>query len=893
MTPQSSIGPYRIVSKLGAGGMGEVYRARDSKLARDVAIKVLPPALAGDAQYMARFEREAQTLAALSHPNIAAIYGIEQGAIVMELVEGDTLAERIARGPVPLDEALPIARQIAEGLEAAHERGIVHRDLKPANVKITPSGLVKLLDFGLAKTAGEASAATSATISPTLSLAMTQVGMILGTAAYMAPEQARGKPVDKRADIWAYGVVLYEMLTGRQLFGGETVTDTLASVVKDAPDLGVLPAETPWTIRRLVDRCLRKDPGKRMRDIGEARLAIDEPVVVVPAPVEVAPAKARLPWLPWVLAVVSIAAAGLGWWRAARPVPPRPLLRISAELPPDLTLSSSGGSMLALSPDGQRMAVAARGADGRTQLYTRTMRQAQFTALRGTENAHSPFFSPDGQWIAFAAEGKLKKISSEGGAALTLCPVTTLRGGAWADNGFIVFSPGLDGGLLRVAAAGGVASELTKRKEKERTHRWPEVLPGGEVVFTASAGATNYDDADIDIFSPGTGARKTLHRGGYGARYLTTPDGAGWLAFVRAGTLFAAPFDAKALALTGPPVPVQEDVGNSGSTGASFAVSRAGDLVYLPADGQGGNAQIYWADAAGRLSPLHGAPGTYVTPRISPDGKRLAFSTATDLWVKDLDRDTASRLTFLPGVNNWPVWTPDGRHIVFKSSNGDRPGLYWIRSDGAAEPQRLTQGQGDEIPYSISPDGKRLAFNRRASGASFGDVFTAAIDATGPQVKLGAPEVFVGAPDYGEIYPAFSPDGQWIAYMSLESGTSEIFVRPFPGPGGRWQVSASGGSYPVWSRNGRELFFKSADERVMVVQYSAGAGAFSAGRPRAWSERTVSLLGGLSMWDVAPDGKRIATILSDADEKRRPATHVTFLLNFGDELQRLGRAVPR
>jgi Tol biopolymer transport system component len=884
------LGPYEILAPIGAGGMGEVYRARDSKLGRDVAVKVLPAVFAGDAQYMARFEREAQVLASLNHPNIAAVYGIEQGALVMELVAGQTLAERIAAGALPLEEALPVARQIAEGLEAAHDRGIVHRDLKPANVKITPAGVVKLLDFGLAKAADEvAPAASQLTISPTLSMAMTQAGMILGTAAYMSPEQARGKPVDRRADIWAFGVVLYEMLTGRSLFAsGDTVTDIIAAVVTRDPDWKALPASTPPHIRRLLERCLRKDVKTRLQAIGEARIAIDEPAGT-PASPTAAPGETRRPWLAWAVAAVAILAAGASWWRATRTAE-HPLVRMNVELSPDLPLTpASTGGMMALSPDGMRLAVTLRGADGRVRLYTRLLRQSQLTPLAGTENASTPFFSPDGQWIGFATDGKLKKISVEGGAAVTLCDAPNMRGANWGDDGNIVLALNPTGALSRVSSAGGAPAPLTKVNPEERTHRWPQVLPGSQaILFTAHSGTANYDDANIDVFSLKTGQRKTVQRGGFSGRYLATPDGSGRLIYMHQGTLFAAPFDLGKLELAGAAVPALEEVSSSGNGGGDFAFSPTGTFVYLSGKGSQGSWAISWVDRSGKTQPLHATLGSYFTPRFSPDGRRLAFTVSSgqgyDVWVKDLDRDTPSRLSFLKSTNNWPVWTPDGKNIIFKSIDPGKPGLYWTRSDGAGEAQRLTDGKLDEFPYSISPDGGRLAFSGTTAGNI--DLFTAAIEGDPAHPKLGKPELFLGTP-FVEAYPAFSPDGRWLAYMSLESGTGEIYVRPFPGPGGRWQISTGGGSFPVWSRDGRELLFRSSDQRVMAVGYTAKGDSFIAGKPSPWSETHVMTFGTLSTWDLAPDGKRMAVFVTDTgDDKQKPPTHLTFLLNYFDELQR-------
>ena len=877
MSPQETIGPYRILSKLGEGGMGQVYRARDERLGRDVAIKVLPPALANDAQYMARFEREAQTLAALNHPNIAAIYGIERGAIIMELVEGETLP-----CPVPIERALDYARQIAAGLEAAHEKGIVHRDLKPANIRVTPDGRVKILDFGLAKSSLETAlsvTAASPTISPTLSLAMTQAGMILGTAAYMAPEQARGKPVDKRADIWAFGVVLYEMLTGRQLFGGgETVTDTLAAVVKDRPDLDALPAETPQHIRRLIERCLRKDPATRLRDIGEARIAIEEAPPPSPAPPAVASSKSAV--LPWAVALALAIAGGIGWWLATRPPALQPLARVSVDAPP---LAGTAG-LIAISSDGLRIAISARDKDDKVRLQTRLLRQEQFHALAGTEDGHSPFFSPDGQWLGFASNGKLRKIPVQGGAVTTLCDAPAMRGASWGDDGTIVFAPGVGTGLMRVAATGGTPTELTKPAGNERTHRWPHVLPRSRaVLFTAHSNGINYDDASIEAVVLSTGKRKSIRRGGFGPQFVTLPDGSGRLLFLRRGSLFAGSFDAVALEVRGDFAEVAPSIQSGAATGSSFAVSRAGAMLYVQGPPLIGGLRIVWADQSSRREAIIDTPGTYTNPRVSPDGKRVAFcaltSQAFELRVKDLERDTVSRLSFMEGANQSPVWTPDGKHIVFRSANQPNQGLYWVRSDGGGGAHRLTSG--DEAPYSFSPDGRRLAFWGPGVNHS-SDLFTAFIQGDPDKPNLGPPELFLGSPA-NEATPAFSPDGRWIAYTSDDSGVPEIFVRSFADPAGRWQISNGGGVAPVWSRHG-ELLYRGPDQRIVAVPYAARGDAFIPGKARRWSEIVLPVVGGQSPWDLAPDGKRMAVLLPGNEDAM--ASRLVLLMNFADELQR-------
>jgi len=582
--------------------------------------------------------------------------------------------------------------------------------------------------------------------------------------------------------------------------------------------------------------------------------------------------------------------AASGWWYFSRPAPLHPLVRLNAEIAADTPLAKIAGGVLALSPDGTRLALILRDADGKARLHTRLLQQNQITPLAGTENAFSPFFSPDGEWIGFFADDKLKKISVEGGAAVTLCDAPDPDGASWGDDGNIVAALNTDGILSRVPSSGGRCLALTKLNPGEVTHRWPQVLPGSQaVLFTVSTHVGGYDDANIDVVSLNTSSRKTVQRGGYFPRYLATSNGGGHLVYLHESTLFAVPFDPGRLALAGVPAPILEDVSSSAGAGGLFAFggapSGSGTFVYLPGKGQEG-LPISWLDSAGKTQPLHAPIGNYINPRFSPDGKQLAFSMrrgpTEDIWVKDLGRDTPARLSFRDGLNRWPVWTPNGKNIVFQSTNHAAPGLYWIRSDGSGEAQRLTDGAIHEIPYSFSPDGKRLAFARGDRGTY--DIFTAPIEGDPRHVHLGNPELFVGTP-FDEVDPAFSPDGRWLAYQSNESGTFEVYVRPFPGPGGKWQISTGGGSHPLWSRDGRELLFRALDQRVMAVGYNTKGDSFTPGKPRVWSETRLANAGDTSVYDLAPDGKRLAAILA-SDQAGGDSTRLTFLLNFFDELRR-------
>ena len=574
--------------------------------------------------------------------------------------------------------------------------------------------------------------------------------------------------------------MLYELLTGKRLFDGETVTHTLADVVRAPIDFAVLP-EGP--VRELVRRCLDRNLKNRLQHIGEARIAIEN---AGSAPVAVPVRVSRWPW-----AVAGVLAIVLGWRVFYAPAAPlRPLIRLNAEIAADTPLTrTGGGNMLAISPDGARLALTLRAADGKVRLHTRQLHQTQVTPLAGTDDASFPFFSPDSQWIGFFAGGKMKKIAVEGGAAVTLCDAPSFRGASWGDDDNIVAA--LDGGvgLSRVPAAGGTPVAVTKLNPGEASHRWPQILPGSQaVLFTAASQRANFDDAIIDVVSLKTGERKTVARGGFSPHYAAASTGTGHLLYLHQSTLFAVPFDAGRLTVTGSPAPILEDAGSNTNAGGEFALAQNGTFVYLSGKASLAGYPISWVGSVGNSTePLHAPLGVYTTPRFSPDGKRLAFSMnsgkGSDIWVKDLDRDTPSRLSFLPGFNNYPVWTPDGKSIVFRSTNPNAPGLYGIRSDGSGEAKRLTEGKPLEVPFSFSPDGKRLAYNQSGNGGS-PDIFTVGVEGDSG-VRLGKAELFLGTP-FIEVHPAFSIDGRWLAYTSDESGTFEVYVRPFPGPGGRW-----------------------------------------------------------------------------------------------------------
>ena len=884
------LGHYKIQSLIGKGGMGEVYRAFDTKLERDVAVKVLPAIFAGDSERLARFEREAKVLASLNHSGIASIYGVEERALVMELVPGPTLADRIKQGPIPVDETVDILLQMADALEYAHERGVIHRDLKPANIKIDPEGKVKLLDFGLAKALSDPTSSDGDPAnSPTLTMGATLAGTILGTAAYMAPEQARGRKVDRRADIWAFGVVLWEMLTGERLFQGEDNVQVLSRVLEQKPDLECVPEK----FRKLLGRCLDRNAKDRLRDIGEARFLLQSPAEGAAAPTQPTSPPPRLRWLwPTVAALASIATASLGIiaYHATRPAELKPLVRLNVDLGPDVSLSPLQVSAdVILSPDGNRLAFVSKGS-----LFTRRLNQPNATELAGTDGVSQPFFSPDGQWVAFFAQGKLKKISVDGGGIVTLCDAPLPHGGSWGEDGYIIAalnSPG--SGLSRVPSGGGAPAPLTELAPGESTQRWPKILPGGKaVLFTSHNATTNFDAATIEILSLRDHQRKTLWKRGTFGRYLATSERTGHLVYINNGTLFAVPFDPDKLELLGTPSPVLEDVAYATGAGgaAQLAFSENGTLVYRSGGTRSQTLPLQWLDAAGKVQILPVKPGLFSQPVVSPDGKMLALTvnsgSASAIWTYDTQRDALARLTFGDERYSFPVWSPDGRYIAFHANAG---GIYWTRSDGAGKPQPLIETKTNQYPWSFSPDGKRIAFAETTQQRQL-DLMTAPVEDSGGGLRAGKPEGYLQT-EANELYPAFSPDGRWIAYRSFESGTSEIYVRSFPDHGGKWLISTNAGYSAAWSPNGRELFYRTEDQRIMVVTYTTKGNSFLPDKPRLWSDKRLTDTGIGRNFDVAPDGKRLLVLMAaETSEAQQNQNHVIFLENFFDELRR--RAPP-
>jgi len=950
ITPGTRLGPYEIVAPIGAGGMGEVYRAKDTKLNRDVAIKVLPESFALDADRVARFTREAQVLASLNHPNIAQIYAVETtsgvvsprngnygehgnssfrsagettpevvslSALVMELVEGEDLSAHINRGAIPLAEALPIAKQIADALEAAHEQGIVHRDLKPQNIKVRGDGTVKVLDFGLAK-ASDPSASSSSNVanSPTMtSPAMTGMGMILGTAAYMSPEQAKGRAVDKRADIWAFGAVLYEMLTGTRAFKGEDVSDVLVSVLRDTPDLSALPADTPASVRRLIARCLERDLKRRLRDIGEARLILEDPAALAPDAVPVSSAVSLTPpppplWrraLPWALTCVLAVALIVLWapWRSMPTPMPRRLL---ASIGADASLVTSRGASAILSPDGTTLVFAAL-QDSQTRLFIRKLDQLQAAPLAGTEGAAHPFFSPDGQWIAFFAGDKLKKVSAAGGAAVNLCDVVAGRGGTWVDDDTIIFSPSsaANTALLRVPVAGGKPTAFGTLSQGGNVQRWPQALPGGKaVLYTEHSSIIGFEGANIIAALVSTdasakaGPAKVVVSSAYYGRYVPSGLGrrslgeGGHLIYIQQGTLFAMPFDPVRLEPTGPAVPAIEGLASSGSSGgAQVDFSREGTLAYVPGAVTSNILNpIDWMTRDGKTSVLRATKSYWSGPRFSPDGQKLAIEITDGkrmgIWVYDWARDTPTQLTFGTGRDTNPVWTLDGKRIVFASDRA-KPGgprnLYWVNADGTGAVTRLTDSPDDERPTSWHPGGRLLAFTAAHSG-TLDDLMILPME--GDAAKgwtAGKPTAFLSTPA-SENQSMFSPDGRFIAYSSNEAGDNVpvVYVRQFAGPG-KWRVSASRGNFPRWSAETHDLLWvDQGQDKLMAVPFSVVGGAFVAGKPQLWSPMSLLPMAS-SPYDLHPDGKRI--VMAPVQGQGAAQDHVVLMSNFFDYLRKI------
>ena len=883
MSLPPSIAHYRITAKLGEGGMGEVYRATDTKLGRDVAIKVIPDAFAQDAGRMARFAREAQVLAALNHPNIAAIYGVEGSALVMELVDGPTLEERIARGPMPVEEALAVAQQIAEAVEYAHERGVIHRDLKPANVKLTPKGRVKVLDFGLAKLTEQSEGGVTA---------LTQTMAIVGTPGYLAPEQLKGKPADARSDIFAFGCVLYELLSGRRAFAGDTLAASLAATAMVEPKAieGV-----PKELERLALRCLRKDPERRIQHMDDVSVALEDLKqdleslrdphrrpgdigAAAPLPEDAPISTAQLFPLRWIAAVALVALVLIGaWWaihRAAAGLSsPAGLSQTTIVLPPGLEMAAGDGAYpLALSPDGARIAYVA-GDEGRNHLYVREMSELAPKPVSGATGVAHPFFSPDGQWIAFFAGGALQKVAVAGGAPLRICSVSSLsRGGSWGPGDTVVFAL-LGAGLFRVNAAGGAPQPLAG----SGVAAWPEILPDGKtVLFTTGSLVAHTAIATMPL----EGGKKRIVGELNGAPLEGPPVlGAGDIHQARIlpggyliygqspGIVRAAPFDLKSKTLSGSPVSMVDSVERARNDGGVyFAVSRTGMLVYAPT---GDRHRLVWVDRNGAETPVTSDREAFRDPRISPDGKRVAVAIndetrRSDIWIYDTERGTKNRLT-TTRHNLAPVWTPDGTHITFSGG-----GIAELPANGGGSRDLLLPPDKVRYPTSWSSDGRDLLFQLAGpTGMDLG-VFT----------RRSEPRLLLERP-FNDYDGVFSPDGKWVAYTSDESGRAQVYVGRYPDVVEKVAVSSDGGADPRWSRDGRELFYRQGDA-LMAAYVDAGRG-LRVEKPRPLFAGHYSGASHDSQFDVSPDGRRFVMVKSDEASTLR---QITVVQNWSEELRR-------
>ena len=893
---------YQVGEQIGQGGMGEVFRARDTTLDRDVALKVLPQLFTDDPERLARFEREAKTLASLNHPNIGQIYGLEQTqaatgpgqpmkALVLELVEGPTLADRIAQGAMPIEDALGIATQIADALEAAHAQGVIHRDLKPANVKVREDGTVKVLDFGLAKAFSPDAGTSDLTLSPTISLtaAATQMGMIVGTAAYMAPEQAKGKPVDKRADVWAFGAVLFEMLAGEKPFPGEDVSDVLATVIKSEPDWEALPADTPPRVRQVLAACLAKQPKTRLHDMADVRLALggtfDTPASATPEQVATPVARWQRPG-PLAAAALLLAALGVGaGWLARTPEVPSPdVARFPIPVAPGAVNAIGNDRQIAISPDGFRLVYRDVATGSRPSLYVRQRDQLDAAPLRGAEGGIGPFFSPDGEWVGFTEVGAwvVKKVPITGGPSVTLGSVpdeAAPLGAAWGPDGRILFGQ-QTGGLVWMSDGGGATEPLTNLDAEggERMHGWPAFIPDTTAALFVIMDGNSTGIGDLATVRLDTGAVTRLGLTGTSPRWLPS----GHLVFaLDDGSLRAVAFDRERLETIGNPVPVVEGVSVKAAGAGNYDLTENGDLFYLPGGANVGQRTVVWVDRDGVREPISAPPRNYTYARLSPDGRRVALDSRddeNDIWVWDLERETLLRLTRDPGMNRGPVWSPDGARIAFTATRDGVESIFWQAADGSGEPEMLHDTIS--FPAGFTPDGEQLLFGPQLAGA--GDVGVLSVNGSEPPRML-LEEAF------SEQNPQVSPDGRWLAYESNESGALEIYVRPFPDvESALYPVSTSGGSRPRWSADGSELFYYVGPDTIMAVPV-ASADELTLGRPEVAVQGSYAIpLNTGTHYDVSADGRRFLLIVDDTgDDRDAPPPQLVLVQHWMEEVRRL------
>jgi Tol biopolymer transport system component len=882
--PGDSLGPYTVLEFVGAGGMGEVYRARDARLNRDVALKIRSEAFAPDSDRLARFRREAQVLASLNHPNIAAIHGLEESdigqALVLEFVDGPTLADRVAEGPLPLAEALSIAKQIADGFSAAHQSGVVHRDLKPSNIKLRPDGTVKILDFGLAKTVkSKDPRSVSFDALSVLSSVMSHAGVIFGTADYMSPEQALGRAVDKRTDIWAFGCVLYEIITGRRAFRGENVQDVLAAVLLHAPDWSALPANLPDGLVTLLHRCLEKDPDRRLQDVADIRTAIEK--ADAKTPVIVTWSRGRL--TRWAAGVVATVAASAAVWGGLRPTgattkAAQPMTRLLIGLPASepLALAASmplglGQPSIAISSDGTRLVYVLERQSVR-QLYLRALDQFDAAPIPKTEGAFGPFFSPDGRWIGFFAENKLRKVAVSGGSPITLCDAPNPYGGSWGADGTIVFSVDEGRRPMRVHETEG-ACQRVPVKDDRGSWKHPDILPSGKAAIVSKP------SEGVGVLSLETGEFRVLVEGAGGGRYSPS----GHVIFARPGALLAVPFELDRMTVTGTATVILEGVRTEDVPPlAQAAFSRNGTLVYAPGGLPRNTTRPVWVDRHGNVEPLGMLPRTYGAVSLSPDGRRLAIVIGdpnNDIWVQDLERGTLTRLTS-GGNNVEPTWTPDGTRVAYTERTRGAATAFWAPADGSGDPEPLFDRGHQGVVSSFSPNNDVVAFHARAPDTGM-DLWVR------PWKGKQPPQVFLRtrATEAGAM---FSSNGRWIAYASDESGQYEVYVRPYPPGPGKWRVSTVGGVHVIWSRDGKELFYRNGNKWMAVAVHLEPE--FKPEAPRLLFEGPYVVVGGQS-YDVAPDGRRFL-VLEPAERDTAPVTHLNVVLNWFQELKQKVPALP-
>jgi Tol biopolymer transport system component/predicted Ser/Thr protein kinase len=881
--PGRRLGPYEILSPIGAGGMGEVYEARDTRLERIVAIKVLPAHLADRAELRERFDREAKTIASLNHPHICTLFDTghqdDIDFLVMEYIEGETLAQRLQKGPLPIQQVLQYAIEIADALDKAHRKGITHRDLKPGNIMLTKSG-TKLLDFGLAKLAQEAAPVTSVSQLPTLKSAVTAEGTILGTLQYMAPEQVEAKEVDARTDIFAFGAVVYEMATGEKAFEGKSSASVMAKIMEtEPPSMASLQPMTPQALDRVVKTCMAKEPNERWQTAGDLCRELKwiaeqgqgtQAALPVPGGIAKSGVRERLGWLVAAVAILVavVLAAAVFYFR-------RPSAEVKAVhftvAPPEkrtLPVIGLGPAFFSVSPDGSKVAFVGADATGRQQLWLRDFDSPTAQALPGTEDAWGPFWSPDSRFIAFTA-GSLKKVPATGGPAATITASPAEGGGTWNRDGVILFSTGPGSSILRVPSAGGSATPVTSLDASQQTlsHDWPYFLPDGK-HFLYTILASNLENSGIYVGSLDSKDTKLILKA-YSSALYAPP---GYLLFNRAGTLFAQSFDADRLELKGDAIPIAEGVQfNSANGKAAITVSANGVLAYrlVPTAAQN---KLVWVDRKGTEQPLAAPPHAFRNPRLSPDGQRVAVTIdelGTQEWLLDTKRGTLTRLTFEGSYNGALAWTPDGKRIAFASDRAGPRNLFWQLADGSGGTERLATSDRQQVASSWSPDGQTLAFEQTDPGSGF-DLFV---------YRLGdrKVETFLQT-RFNEIAPQFSPDGRWLAYVSDESGRNEVYVQPYPGPGGKWQISTEGGTEPVWARNG-ELFYRNRD-KMMAVATNTKAN-FSADTPKVLFDGQYATYNTMPAYDVTPDGQRFLL----AKTVEQGPQEISVVLNWTEELK--------